>query len=240
MKALELTGVRFGRLVCIERDLESKRGTRWICQCDCKNTKSVSTGSLTSGKIRSCGCLRSECTTSRLKKFNEFVVDKDNNIVIIKCNHNKDLIIDFDDYELVKDYYWWTNKNYGMTTHKDTKNMLQLHRLIMNVTDKKVSIDHINRNPLDNRKENLRIVTHIQNMQNSGIRKNNSSGFTGVRKRDENETWRASIRYNKKEVRLGTFQTKEEAIIARLKAENEYFKEFAPQKHLFKQYGIGE
>ena len=110
----------------------------------------------------------------------------------------------------------------------------------MNITDKKISIDHINRNPLDNRKENLRVVTHIQNMQNVGIKKNNSSGVIGVRKRDENDTWRAYIKYNKKTINLGTFQTKEDAVIARLNAENKYLKEFAPQKHLFEQYGIGE
>ena len=120
MKVLELTGVRFGRLVCIERDLDNKKGVRWICQCDCKNIKNVLRSSLTSGRVRSCGCLRSEVTSNRLKKFNEFIVDKDNDIVIIKCKHDKELIVDLDDYELVKDYYWWTNKNYGMTTHKET------------------------------------------------------------------------------------------------------------------------
>lgn len=240
MSVLDLTGRRFGRLLCIKKDITVAKPTRWICECDCGNIKSVLLTALTCGRTKSCGCLRRECTSKRLSKTNEFVLDEINKIVIIKCNHNKELIISIDDYDLVKNYYWWTNKNYGMTRHKDTKNMLQIHRLIMGVTDKKISIDHIDRNPLDNRKENLRIATQTQNIQNSTLRKCSASGIIGVRKRDENETWRASIKYNKKTINLGTFQNKEDAIIERLKAEKEYFKEFAPQRHLFEQYNIGE
>ena len=43
---------------------------------------------------------------------------------------------------------------------------------------------------------------------------------------------------NYKTIYLGGYNTEEEALIARLKAEKKYFKEFAPQKHLFKKYGI--
>lgn len=39
---------------------------------------------------------------------------------------------------------------------------------------------------------------------------------------------------------LGSFSDKEDAIKARLQAEAKYFKKFAPQRHLFKQYGILE
>lgn len=50
--------------------------------------------------------------------------------------------------------------------------------------------------------------------------------------------WRARIHIGAKEIYLGEFIDKESAIRARLIAEKEYFKEFAPQRHLFEQYGI--
>ena len=54
----------------------------------------------------------------------------------------------------------------------------------------------------------------------------------------ESNKWAAYIKINKKMKRLGRFIKKEDAIRARLQAEKEYFGEFAPQRHLFKEYGI--
>lgn len=51
----------------------------------------------------------------------------------------------------------------------------------------------------------------------------------------------AQIKYNYKRIFLGYYDDIEDAIRARLKAELKYFgKEFAPQRHLFKEYGIKE
>ena len=58
-KKIDLKGQRFGRLVVIEQDLTSKR-TKWICKCDCGNTKSVQATHLRSGATQSCGCYHKE------------------------------------------------------------------------------------------------------------------------------------------------------------------------------------
>lgn len=50
--------------------------------------------------------------------------------------------------------------------------------------------------------------------------------------------WVASIRINKKRTCLGRFEKKEDAVIERLKAEKEYYGEFASQKELFDKYDI--
>ena len=72
---------------------------------------------------------------------------------------------------------------------------------------------------------------------NSKIREN-SSGFTGVWFHKESQFRCAAIRINCKSVWLGEYKNKEDAIKARLQAEARYYGEFAPQRHLFKEYGI--
>ncbi|MEL4016871.1 HNH endonuclease [Dryocola clanedunensis] len=80
-------------------------------------------------------------------------------------------------------------------------------------------IDHINHIRNDNRIINLREVTRKENVINTLIRKDNSSGVTGVSFRPERNHWTARIRHEGKLVHLGKFMTKEEATEARRKAE---------------------
>jgi hypothetical protein len=82
-------------------------------------------------------------------------------------------------------------------------------------------LDHINRNPADNRIENLRIVTRSQNKQNSGLYKNNTSGFKGVCLAGKWGTWKASIAIDRKRYYLGSFETKELAYQRYLEAVRE-------------------
>jgi hypothetical protein len=63
MRALDLRGRRFGRLSVLRHAGTTLHGTqRWFCRCDCGTTKRIETGNLTSGRTRSCGCLRHEGT----------------------------------------------------------------------------------------------------------------------------------------------------------------------------------
>lgn len=64
--AIDLTGRRFGRLVCVERAPNSSCGaTMWICTCDCGNTVTVQYANLTRGATMSCGCLNREKRAER-------------------------------------------------------------------------------------------------------------------------------------------------------------------------------
>lgn len=56
----DLTGKRFGRLTVISRCDDKSGKISWLCKCDCGNVKNISAGHLTSGDIKSCGCLFKE------------------------------------------------------------------------------------------------------------------------------------------------------------------------------------
>lgn len=65
-RAIDRTGWRYGRLVCIEPTEERKSGSIiWRCRCDCGNEKLISARILENGTVKSCGCLRKEKMASR-------------------------------------------------------------------------------------------------------------------------------------------------------------------------------
>ena len=97
---------------------------------------------------------------------------------------------------------------------------------------------NINRNELDNRKSNLRQCTQQENSRNRSIPKNNKSGYIGVCYNKRYEKWNSYICIDGKQYFLGYFSNKLDALIERLKAEKQYFGEFAPQRHLFEEYNI--
>jgi hypothetical protein len=103
-----------------------------------------------------------------------------------------------------------------------------------------LEIDHIDKNPRNNQKENLRICTHKENCKNGKISTNNTSGFTGVTFDKSRNKYQAQLSIEGKMILLGRFDDLESAICARLKGERFYFGDFAPQKHLFEKYGIKE
>lgn len=78
-------------------------------------------------------------------------------------------------------------------------------------------VDHINGNGTDNRYENLRSASVTENNRNMRKFKTNTSGFTGVSK--AGCRWMASIWINNKQLNLGVFDTKPEAVAARMAAE---------------------
>lgn len=76
-------------------------------------------------------------------------------------------------------------------------------------------IDHKNRQPDDNRFENLRLSTSSQNKCNSGIRANNTSGYRGVSFYKQTSRWAGEVRAGGRRVWSGYFGTAEEAARAR-------------------------
>lgn len=142
-------------------------------------------------------------------------------------------IIDDEDLNLVSKYIWHYadqgtgGKGYAKTNNKGKKPaLLRMHRIILGLRGKE-KVDHINRNTLDNRKSNLRIVTQSQNMMNAGIRKTNKSGFKGVHFAKREKKWLAMIWKDNKQIFLGYFKSDKEAANAYNEGAIKYHGEYA-------------
>lgn len=130
-------------------------------------------------------------------------------------------LIDTKDLDLVQNFKgkWFAKKSkifdsyyvLGNIKRNDKYTTLLLHRCIMDAPEG-FDVDHINHNTLDNRRCNLRVVTHAENHQNRlGAQKNNKSGILGVYRDSESNRWRAMLTLNGKIVFSKRFTTSEEA-----------------------------
>lgn len=137
-------------------------------------------------------------------------------------------IIDEDNYDRVSQFNW-SIKNVdgyvGRATECGSVTIL-LHRFILNAPDDK-QVDHINNNPLDNRKENLRLCDQTQNNMNARKRIRASSRYKGVTFDRVNNKWRAQISINKKAKNLGRFNTEKEAALEYNRVAFQVYGEFA-------------
>jgi len=88
-------------------------------------------------------------------------------------------------------------------------------------------IDHIDRDPMNNRINNLRACTATENKRNVGPQKRNTSGYKGVSWNKRDSVWQAGIRINGRSKNIGTFKCKHEAARAYNKAAGIHHKEFA-------------
>ena len=109
---------------------------------------------------------------------------------------------------------------------KYRKKVVKMHRILMNPPEK-MTVDHINGNGLDNRKENLRICTVSENKCNSGKTRANSSGYKGVTWHNPTKKWVVRLMVRGEFIRMGSFIDKKEAALAYNKAAKKYHGEFA-------------
>ena len=144
---------------------------------------------------------------------------------------------------MVKPYTWnIRNRDNGYSGYKSISTSIDGKRATLSTLLTGYEYcDHKDRDPLNNRRSNLREATHTENMRNCSRRKDNTSGYIGVTWNKKCDKWEAQLNINKKCLHLGKFVDKIDALRARLEAELKYFgTEFAPQRHLFEEYGIIE
>ena len=147
-------------------------------------------------------------------------------------------VVDDDIFELLRNIRWIAHKSSKRTRvdaalHRrirgtPKKYFVKMARVITNAPSN-LQVDHINRNPLDNRRENLRLATNAQNQHNRKLNINNKSGFKGVSYQQQHTTkpWRAFIQIDEKKTHVGYFRTPEEAARAYDDAAIEHYGEYA-------------
>lgn len=159
-------------------------------------------------------------------------------IPLVNCTDQ--VIVDDDDYERMVQYKWkrqiWKRRppQYVYCHFKRQRGIFSgphlFHTVLLGKTPTGHVWDHINRDVLDNRRSNLRVVTYAVNAINKSVERESFSGWRGVRfdKRSRIRPWIAGLGLNGKEIWLGSFVTKEEAIVARQRGELKYYGELCP------------
>ena len=240
-------GVPDSRLTVIKRvedyiDPCGHRKIRWLCECNCdEHNQIIATGDqIRDGNIKSCGCLHKEFLNNlheNNRKRCKYDIESFDYGVGWTTNTNKEFYFDLEDYDKIKNYAW--REETDRTGYHFLSTSINGEYIIMAWLIVGKFYDHEDRNPFNNRKYNLRPSTAEENARNRSIPSNNTSGIIGIHWCNTNHYWVAQIGYKGERIRIGTFSNKQEAIKARLKAELKYFgSEFAPQRHLFAEYGI--
>lgn len=139
--------------------------------------------------------------------------------------------VDDEDYERINKHKWYVMAarhgwRAGTRYNPGDKTSTYMHSLVLQTAQ---TVDHIDRNGLNNQKSNLRLCTTSQNVANSGKRSNNTSGFKGVYFCKCTNKWRAEIKVDGNKKCLGRYSTKEEAALAYNTGAKHYFGEFAYQ-----------
>lgn len=159
----DLTGLKFGRLTVLKFHERNKSGSRWLCRCDCGNTKVIYRSNLTNGHSTSCGCYQKEVVTRHdLSKHRLYSIWID---IRKRC------------FDTKRDSY----KNYGgrgitICNEWNSDFMSFYNWAISNGYDEKLTLDRID-NDGDYTPENCRWVTRL--VQNNNTRKNVYIEFKG-------------------------------------------------------------
>jgi hypothetical protein len=146
----------------------------------------------------------------------------------IQLTQGKVALVDDDMYDYLSQRNWYAefNVNHYYAACKVSRKVVRMHRIIVNAPEGMV-IDHINGNSLDNRRENLRVCTHAQNIHNQKMNAKNTSGYKGVVWNKVYKKWYARIKINRKFKHIGVFDDAEEAAHAYDEKAIELFGEFA-------------
>ena len=232
----DLTGQTFGRWLVLEQAEDyviqsGKHYARWLCECQCekKTRRLIMHNQLKRGRSSSCGCILAEKTRDRSKKYNTY--DLTGEYGIGYTTKGEPFWFDLEDYDKIKDYCWHYDERGYVRTSINRKHV-RLHRYLMGVDDKNIFVDHRKHPPrdehkVDNRKSNLRIVTPKENVSNSSLAKNNTSGATGVFWHNEKHKWRVTFPFDGKCKHIGYFKNFNDAVEKRKQLEIKYFGQYS-------------
>lgn len=217
----DISGMKFGKLYVVgksDKYYTRPNGTKtmlWECKCDCGNDVSIRGDHMKTGNTLSCG----KCSNNTFELTNDYY--------IVTCKNGDKFYIDIGDYPFVSKYSWSFDGRGYVVSYAGTDRLKKLHRMLLDVNDPSVFVDHIDHNPANNRRSNLRKCSNSQNNANRSLDRRNKSGRTGVSWDEKSKKWFAQIGWHNTHYSLGHYDNIEDAIQARENAENLYFKEYS-------------
>lgn len=210
-RLIDRTNQRYGSLIVIKRAPNNKENkAMWLCECDCGNTVVVPASQLANGQKYSCGCLYKGKPilyrrTHKNKLYNQW------SGMIYRCTH-----------ESASHYERYGER--GVSVCKEWIDSFESFAdwSIANGYSDTLEIDRIDNNG-NYSPDNCRWVSHMENSRNRNTRKTSKSGVAGVMFREDIQKWRVSIGVNYKRINIGNFDSFDDAVAARKKAEQEYW-----------------
>lgn len=225
----DLSGKVFGFYTVVTEDLNRENDNLnnydryWICRCVCGKENSINEKSLKNGSSKSCGCMKGTLISNNKKFDKQTYVDKGDYVCLI-IDDKTHVKIDKEDVEKCQKYRWFINNDrgyaYASVRENNKYRKILMHRYIMDVEGKNMTIDHISGDRLDNRKINLRICNISENQLNKPANRKNE--YPGVIFNKMANKWESRIWHHDKNIYLGRYETKLEAIKSRIEAEDKY------------------
>jgi hypothetical protein len=158
-----------------------------------------------------------------MKRRKASAITIEGNVAFVELTQGLFATIDASDVDKVRDFVWCAAKSgrniYAQSSFKKNgkTKTVQMHRLLIECLSG-FHVDHIDRNGINNKKDNLRLVSVAKNIRNSRTNLNNSSGIKGVSWHKPLSKWRAQIRENGKKKHLGYYDCKHAAAVAYARA----------------------
>lgn len=151
----------------------------------------------------------------------------------IKLTKGYVTMVDDEDFELLNRFKWYSDvKPNGVYPSRKISTdgfstSIRMHYYIIDVPEGCV-VDHIDRNPLNNQKNNLRVASHSQNSRNRTKSKSKTtSKYLGVYWDKVNSVWKSQLRIKGMRINGGQYHNEEEAALAYNKYAKIYYGEFA-------------
>jgi hypothetical protein len=207
---LDVTGERYGRLVGIKSLVKQKGHSLWLWKCDCGNQKSVLLVNVRRGLVKSCGCLNIERLTkhgmSNHWLYSTFCGIKN------RCNNPKN-----------KKYPLYGGRDIRclFNTFEEFSCYVQTLPNFSRVQELGLSVNRID-NEGNYKVGNLEWASYQKQEANKRLSKNNTSGYEGVGYIKKRNKWGMCLQISGRKAITGSYDTLEEAIRARKKAEQEY------------------
>lgn len=213
-RLVNLVGRVFGRLTVVSLSQKIGKKTRWLCVCSCGTTKSIGASNLTTGNVRSCGCLQRECRQEHNRRRLESQVSDTREYKAYmsaqhRCRGHRP-----------SDYANYTERGieFKFTSFQ------QFLDIVGPCSSTKHSLDRID-NDGHYEPGNVRWATGGQQNQNRRLSSKSTTGFRGVFliKTTTQYPWQSRVCLNRRQHKLGRFTTAEEAARAYDRKALEYF-----------------